>query len=108
MMTIVTHVTLKPGAEPEWDAAMRERLSAARARPGWIAGQLMIPLDGVHKRIIVGTWRTRADWKAWHADPAFGETRHRLEGLEAEPGRHWWHEVIEDVRRAAAALDAAA
>src|SRR5205814_529037 len=30
MMTIVTHVTLKKGTEPEWDAAMRERLVAAR------------------------------------------------------------------------------
>ena len=28
MMTIVTHVTLKEGHEPEWDAAMRERLGS--------------------------------------------------------------------------------
>ena len=33
MMTIVTHVKLKPGSEPEWDAAMRERLSAATGQP---------------------------------------------------------------------------
>src|SRR6266511_6222356 len=35
MMTIVTHVTLKEGTEPEWDAAMRERMQAARDQPGW-------------------------------------------------------------------------
>jgi hypothetical protein len=36
MMTIVTHVHLKEGAGPEWDAAMRTRLSAAKKRPGWV------------------------------------------------------------------------
>ncbi len=62
MMTIVTHVTLKEGAEPEWDAAMRERLESARARPGWVGSQLLMPLDALNKRVIVGTWETRAEW----------------------------------------------
>ena len=30
------------------------------------------------KRVIVGTWRTRADWDGWHHDPTFAETRQRL------------------------------
>jgi hypothetical protein len=55
MMTVVTHVRLKTGCEPDWDAAMRERLSAAQERPGWIGGQLLIPLDGHNKRTVIGT-----------------------------------------------------
>jgi len=82
MMTIVTHVTLKEGAEPEWDTVMRERLAGAHEQPGWVGGQLMMPLDGLNKRVIVGTWQTRADWEAWHKDQRFTETRRRLEGLE--------------------------
>lgn len=100
MMTIVTHVALKEGAEPEWDAAMRERLEAARGRPGWVGGQLLMPLDHLDRRVIVGTWQTRADWEAWHADEAFRETRERLAGLEARPAEHWWHEVIVEVHPA--------
>jgi heme-degrading monooxygenase HmoA len=99
MMTIVTHVTLKEGVEPDWDAAMRERLAAAADKPGWISGQLMMPLDRLNKRVIVGTWQTRADWEAWHLDPAFEQTRKRLEGLETGPAEHWWHEVL-DLRHA--------
>jgi heme-degrading monooxygenase HmoA len=95
MMTIVTHVSLKEGVEPEWDAAMRERLAAATDKPGWIASQLMMPLDHLNRRVIVGTWQTRADWEAWHKDPAFAETRQRLEGLEAGPPEQWWHEVLD-------------
>lgn len=108
-MTIVTHIVLEEGTEPEWDAAMRQRLAAVRSQPGWIGGQLLMPLDALNKRVIIGIWQTRAAWEAWHNDPAFAETRTRLEGLEAGENEHWWHEVIEDVRRdGAAGLDAAA
>jgi heme-degrading monooxygenase HmoA len=99
MMTIVTHITLREGTEPDWDTAMRERLAAAADKPGWVAGQLLMPLDQLNKRIIVGTWATRADWEAWHQDPAFAETRKRLEGLEAGAAEQWWHEVL-DLRHA--------
>jgi heme-degrading monooxygenase HmoA len=95
MMTIVTHATLKQGSEPEWDAAMRERLAAAADKPGWIGGQLLMPLDKLNRRVIVGTWQTRADWEAWHADPAFAETRGRMDGLEDGPAENWWHEVLD-------------
>jgi heme-degrading monooxygenase HmoA len=95
MMTIVTHVRLKQGAEPEWDAAMRERLAAAASRAGWIGGQLLMPLEHLNRRVIIGTWQTRADWEAWHTDPAFAETRQRLEGLEDGQPEQWWHEVID-------------
>ena len=100
MMTIVTHVTLKEGAEPEWDTVMRERLQAARDQAGWLGGQLLIPLDGPNRRVIIGHWQTRAHWEAWHADPAFTTSRRRLDGLEASPAKEYWHEVIEDIRRA--------
>lgn len=99
MVTIVTRVTLKEGAQPEWDAAMRERLLAARDQPGWIGGQIAIRVDELDRRVIIGTWQTRTHWEAWHADVVFKTTRHRLEGLEAAPSEEWWHEVIEDVRR---------
>lgn len=103
MMTIITHITLKEGPEPAWDAAMRERMGAARGQPGWIGSQLLIPLDGLNRRTIIGTWQTRADWEAWHTDPAFTETRRRLEGLEAGPSEEWWHEVIDDFRQSVTA-----
>lgn len=93
-MTIITVVTLKEGSEPEWDEAMQERLEAAKSQPGWVAGQLLMPADRLDQRAIVGTWETRADWEAWHNDPAFTETRARLEGLQAAPSEVRWYEVL--------------
>jgi heme-degrading monooxygenase HmoA len=94
MMTIVTRVTLKHGAQPTWDGIMQERLEAARDQPGWIGAQILIPVDALDQRIIVGSWETRADWEAWHEDATFRETRLQLEGLEAGPPEPSWHEVI--------------
>lgn len=98
MMTIVTLVTLKQGSEPEWDAAMQARLDAAKDQPGWIAGQLVMPVDRLDQRGIIGTWQTRAHWEAWHNDPAFTETRQRLEGLQVEDSRTQWYEVLTQER----------
>ena len=100
MMTIVTHVHLKQGAGDDWDAVMRTRLSAARKASGWVGGQLLRPADKPDRRVIVGTWWTRADWEAWHHDSQFTETRERLEGLERAPAEYWWHDVVLDVRKA--------
>jgi heme-degrading monooxygenase HmoA len=98
MMTVVTQVTLKPGSEPEWDAAMRDRLSAAHERPGWIGGQLLIPLDGPNKRAVIGTWESRADWEAWHEDGTFAETRRRMDGLQEGKSEMSWFEVVTEGR----------
>jgi heme-degrading monooxygenase HmoA len=100
MMTIVTHVHLREGTGRDWDAAMRTRLSAARKASGWIGGQLLRPPDKPDARVIVGTWRTRANWEAWHHDPQFTQTRERLAGLESTSPEHWWHDVVLDVRKA--------
>src|SRR5436309_505214 len=60
------------------------------------------PADRPDRRVLVGTWRTRADWEAWHHDPQFAKTRQRLDGLESAPAEHWWHDVVLDVRKPAA------
>jgi len=98
MMTVVTTTRLRPGGEAEWDAAMRERFESARGHPGWISGQLLTPQGEAHTRTVVGTWRSREDWEAWHADAAFLELRETLERLEAEPSGTQWFEVVADAR----------
>jgi heme-degrading monooxygenase HmoA len=102
MVTIVTNVHLKEGSEQDWDAAMRERMAAAKNQRGWVGGQMLEPEDDPMRRVIVGTWETRDDWEKWHEDPEFAETREELEGLVLEPEEHEWHEVVLDVRRTAA------
>jgi heme-degrading monooxygenase HmoA len=96
MVTVVTHVPLKDGAEREWDAAMLQRMNAAKKQRGWIGGQLLRSPNG---RVIVGTWRSRADWEQWHRAPEFAEARRRLDALADGPTEPGWHEVVAEVRK---------
>jgi heme-degrading monooxygenase HmoA len=98
MMTVITRVSLKPGCEPEWDKAMQDRLDAAREQTGWVGGQMLTPTDGPNQRVIVGTWQSQADWKTWHEDPAFQETRQRMDELQDAPDQMEWFEVAIDPR----------
>lgn len=100
MMTVVTHVPLKPGSEDEWDSLMLERMHAARKHTGWVGGQLLRSPNG---RVIVGTWQSRADWEKWHHDPEFTETRQRLDEMADGPTDPGWHEVVAEVRKGRAA-----
>ncbi len=95
MVTIVTHVPLKEGAEREWDTVIHERMAAAKRQPGWVGGQLLRSPNG---RVVVGTWRTQADWEVWHQTLAFTKTRRQLIGLVDGPTEPGWHEVVLDVR----------
>jgi heme-degrading monooxygenase HmoA len=94
MMTIISETTIEPGQEPVWDRAYRERIEDAPNQGGWISTQLLIPLDAPNKRLVVGTWQSRADWEAWHTTEVFRRTREQLDAVQqtAEPER--WYEVV--------------
>ena len=98
-MTIITHVRIREGQEPAWDAAFLERAAAAREQPGFVAVQLCAPHGAINERVIIGTWQTRADWEAWHGSDAFQETRRLLEHVDDEKQRESWHEVVLEERR---------
>ena len=99
MMTVITQAVLQEGSEPEWDAAMRERLESAYGTHGWIGGQLLIPLERLNERVVVGTWETPAHGEAWHQDEAVEETRARMGGVEQKTSVKTRHEVVVDKRR---------
>jgi heme-degrading monooxygenase HmoA len=96
-VTVITHHVLRDDtAAREWDAAMYERLSAARSQPGWIGGQLLRAINDRMLRTIVGTWESRDAWETWHGEDAFRETREQLDGLQLRPSETTWYEVIEE------------
>jgi heme-degrading monooxygenase HmoA len=98
-LTVITHHVLRDDAAAhEWDAAMYERLAAARDQPGWIGGQLLRAVNDRMLRTIVGTWESQEAWEVWHGEAAFRQTRERLDGLQSRPSETTWYEVIEERR----------
>jgi heme-degrading monooxygenase HmoA len=94
MEAVITRVALESGAEADWEAAMRERMTAAERADGWIGGSVLTPEDDPNARVILGLWQSREAWEAWHRDAAFRETTERLDGLERDPGTATWHGVV--------------
>jgi heme-degrading monooxygenase HmoA len=94
MMTVITTMRIPAGAEEDWDSLIRQRFESAHDRPGWVSGQLLTPTDAAETRVIVGTWRSRDDWEAWHDDPAFLEQRDRLQSLDTMQDATTWYEVV--------------
>jgi heme-degrading monooxygenase HmoA len=94
MEAVITRVLLNDGAASEWEATMRDRMTAAESSPGWIGGSILRPEGEEFARLILGLWETRADWERWHDDPAFRDTAERLKGLESDAGTATWHEVV--------------
>jgi hypothetical protein len=45
METVITRVTVNAGAESDWDAVMRDRMTAAEAWQGWVGGCILRPVD---------------------------------------------------------------
>jgi heme-degrading monooxygenase HmoA len=94
-MTVMTETTLKPGQEQQWDNAYERRADAVSAQDGWISLQLLIPEDSPNKRVVLGTWRSKEDWEAWHTSDVFRETREQMDAAEeAEDRQDRWFEVV--------------
>ena len=99
MVTVVTRVRVKDGREDEWDDVFAKRAHAAREQDGFEFVQLCRPDDAPGERVIVGTWQTHDDWRTWHEDPAFLETRNELEEIDQESGQSQWYEVVVEEHR---------
>ncbi|MEO7350630.1 MAG: antibiotic biosynthesis monooxygenase family protein [Marmoricola sp.] len=98
MMTVITTMELQPGAQEDWEELIQERFRSAHGRNGWVAGQLLSPSESPDLRVIVGTWRSKADWQSWHEEPAFLESRARLDALQTSGHQTLWYHVIDDAR----------
>ena len=94
MMTVITEIEIEPGQEPRWDEAFHQRFREASRQPGWVSVELLIPVDAPNKRVVVGTWQSRADWEAWHATEVFQRTRQEMNGVQQSGGQERWYEVV--------------
>jgi heme-degrading monooxygenase HmoA len=94
MESVITRVVLNNGSAPDWEAVMRDRMTAAETSPGWIGGSILTPEGDADARVIVGLWESRDSWQQWHEDPAFRDTAERLNGLERDAGKPTWHQVV--------------
>lgn len=45
------------------------RALAVQQAKGYISGETLRDLDNPKRYLVIGTWNTLEDWKAWHKNP---------------------------------------
>jgi heme-degrading monooxygenase HmoA len=57
----------------------------ARQQHGFITGETLVDTEDPCHVIVISTWQTQEDWKAWDASDTRAATRPHIEELLVEP-----------------------
>ncbi len=68
-------------------AALREIRAEAMKQPGYISGETLVDAEDNTVIIVISTWQSLKDWKAWHASEARAKLDQRIQPLLVEPTR---------------------
>jgi heme oxygenase (mycobilin-producing) len=61
-----------------------ELRSRAIAQPGYISGETLRNVDDPEDHLVIGTWQSVEDWKAWKADRGRAEIQSKIDTLLGE------------------------
>ena len=92
---VVGRFNLRPGTEATWDATFRERVENAKSAPGWLGVSAWAPVENTSQRIVVGRWRSSADFEAWTKTQSYIQTKAMLDSCQTTaPKIEWFQSVL--------------
>jgi len=62
--------------------------SHALAQAGYISGETLVNVDDPEEFVVLSTWRSVDDWKAWAANPTRRDLEAQVETLLGRPTDH--------------------
>ncbi len=84
---IIIDRKVKKGKEAEFAKLLRELRLKAVPSKGYISGETLRSLDDHYNYIVITTWQTVDDWKAWEKNPERKKIQAKIEKLMARPTR---------------------
>lgn len=91
---VVGRFSLRPGAEAAWDAAFQERAEQAALAPGWLGVAAWAPVAEPSERVVVGRWRSKADYETWALTESYLGTKVTLDSCQmGAPDIEWFRSV---------------
>jgi len=73
------------GKEPDFAKMLRGLRSKAIPSKGYISGETLRAQDDPHNYIVITTWQSIEDWKAWEKNPERKKIQAKIEKLMARP-----------------------
>ena len=69
------------------DLLTRLRAIALQAR-GYISGETLHALEDVNESLVISTWETLEDWRAWEANAGRRDLQAKIDRLLVYPSEH--------------------
>jgi heme-degrading monooxygenase HmoA len=76
------------GKDTDLANLMREMRSKAMFAPGYISGETLRAHDDPTLYVVISTWRSVDEWKAWEASPERKETQTKIDAVLETEAQH--------------------
>lgn len=84
---IIMERTVDPDQQGELLLLLRELRKRAITQPGYISGETLTSVDRPGAHLVISTWHSLQDWRAWENHPDRLEILTQLEALLTTPSR---------------------
>ncbi|GMU78957.1 MAG: monooxygenase [Acidimicrobiia bacterium] len=93
----INEITVPPDRAEELERRFAARAGEVAKSPGFEAFELLRPSDGRDVYLVYTRWRSREDFDAWVASPAFahGHRAQQTEGPVSNQSELWAYDVIQ-------------
>ncbi|MFO7461128.1 MAG: antibiotic biosynthesis monooxygenase family protein [Desulfatiglandales bacterium] len=75
---------VRKGKEAQLLPLLLELRSRAITQSGYISGETLRNVDDPEDYVVIGTWQSEEDWKAWKADKGRAEIQGKIDALLGE------------------------
>jgi heme oxygenase (mycobilin-producing) len=103
MITVANRIFVKPEYAAQFEDNFRNRARMVDDMPGFIANQVLRPVNDGDPYVVLTFWNSRADFDAWVRSDAFVKGHARSGTLPREafsgPNKLEIHEIIQDSSR---------
>ena len=84
---ILIERTVEPDKQDELLDLMKRLRAKAILRPGYISGESLISVDKSGMHLVISTWHSLQDWRAWENHPERLEIVAQIERLLTSPSK---------------------
>jgi heme oxygenase (mycobilin-producing) len=88
---VLIHQTKDRENSKELIKVIKKVRAVASKQPGFISGETLVNTENPCLIIVISTWRSAEDWKAWDESPAREATKPDIQRLLVEPFNTYIH-----------------
>jgi len=84
---VIVERQVAQGKETDLANLMREMRSKAMFARGYISGETLRAHDDPTLYVVISTWKSLEDWKAWEQGPVRKEIQAKIDAILGQPSR---------------------